>query len=308
VLELDFDDEGYAEPDRYLGMFEGMPETMYRRAPGMNKSGMDTFMRSPLHYLTMKKDPPPPTPQMFVGSALHTLVLEPERFDQEYIPDKFPGSKARAAEEWRAAQRLEGKKILSTASNGTIWDPSDWDMIHHMRDSVMAHPIASILLEGKREISVFWIDKKMEYHPEPPHLPCNHPGTGKLCKGRIDVYNDGHNALIDLKSGIDASFSGTQRAVHRYHYNIQDAIYSDGWRAAASKPADYFIFIFIEKLPPYGVGCYDLPPAWRQDGRLVYQRTLIRFAECHEKDDWPCYPTEVRTLDMPGYAKYHDIF
>ena len=54
------------EEKRLLGVYPGMPEKEYRHAPGMNKSGMDNFMRSPLHYLTMKKDPPPPTPQMFV--------------------------------------------------------------------------------------------------------------------------------------------------------------------------------------------------------------------------------------------------
>ena len=283
-------DEIVTEEKRLLGVYPGMPEKEYRQAPGMNKSSMDNFMRSPLHYLTMKRDPPPPTPQMFVGSAFHTLVLEPERFKTEYVPD--PGGQSKEMKEWRAKQYADGKTPISTKGGGDIWNASDWDMIHHMRDAVREHPIASILVQGQAEQSLFWVDKTVH----------------KLCKARIDVHNDSHNINVDLKSAADASYSGFQRAVHSYHYMIQDAFYTDGWQAATKAEKRIpFVFVVVEKQPPYGVACYTLEPEWQRVGREIYQRTLQLFKECKDTETWPCYPTEVRDLVMPGYGKYHNI-
>jgi len=303
VIDLtdELDDDAPVETEekkRYLGVYPGLPDSEYRRAPGVNKSGMDNFMRSPLYYITMKKSPPPPTPQMFIGTAFHTLVLEPDRFNDECVADEHAGSQSKEAKEWRMEMRAQDKIVINTRGGGDIWNPSDWDMIHHMRDAVMSHPVASILLQGDVEQSVFWVDRKSD----------SHPGTGKLCKARIDVHNTDHNVNVDLKSAANASYSEFQRAVHRYHYMIQDAFYSDGWRAAAGNDELIpFIFIAVEKLPPYGVACYSLDPEWQRVGREIYRRTLIRFKDCHEADEWPCYPVEVRDLIIPGYAKYHDI-
>lgn len=306
MLELDFDDVIEAPvpvvvepPKRYLGVYPNLPEKEYRRAPGMNKSGMDNFMRSPAHYITMKKNQPPPTPQMFIGTALHTLILEPERFELEFIPDEYRGSASKEAKLWRMEMQALGKTVINTAGSPTdIWNVSDWDMIHHMRDAVRAHPVANILLQGKTEQSLFWVDKK---HGD-------HEGTGKLCKARIDVHNEDHNVNCDLKSAADASYSGFQKAVHRYHYYIQDAFYSDGWKYANGLDKLIpFIFVVVEKEPPYGVGCYTIEKEWQRVGREIYQRTLVRFDNCKEADEWPCYPIEVRDLVMPGYGKYHDI-
>ena len=296
AIELDFKEPEVAEvkQDRLLGVYENMADHEYRYAPGINKSGMDNFMRSPLHYLTIKKDPPPPTPQMFVGSAFHALVLEPERFAVEYIQDQYRGSQSKEAIAWRLNMREEGKTVINTKGGNSIWAPSDWDMIHHMRDAVAAHPIASVLLQGKSELSIFWIDKKNGYHK----------GTGKLCKARIDVHNEEHNVILDLKSAADASYEGFRKAVNNYHYNIQAAFYSDGWEACG-KTAQAFIFVVVEKEPPYGVGCYVLDRAWLVDGRTTYQHTLMQFKDCMEANEWPCYPTEVRDLAMPAYAKRH---
>jgi exodeoxyribonuclease VIII len=259
---------------------------------------MDNFMRSPLHYITMKKNPPPPTPQMFVGSAFHALVLEPERFKVEYVPDQYRGSTAKEAKAWREAMREEGKTVINTMGGDDIWNASDWDMIHLMRDAVLNHPIASILLQGDggTEQSYFWIDKKQG----------DYAGTGKLCKARIDKYNSDHEVIIDLKSTVDASYSEFQGSVHRYGYSIQDSFYSDGWIACAM-PFKAFIFIACEKQPPYGVACYTLDREWRRVGKEIYQRTLQKFAVCMKSGEWPCYPAEVRDLVMPGYGKYHKI-
>ena len=181
---------------------------------------------------------------------------------------------------------------ISTRGGSDIWNSSDWDMIHYMRDAIMAHPIASILIQGQVEQSVFWVD----------------PRTHKLCKARIDVFNQDHSVLVDLKSAADASYSGFQSSVHKYHYMIQAAFYTDGWTIAADCKVDLpFLFVVAEKQPPYAVACYKLEPEWIRVGREIYRRTLERFAECKNTDTWPCYPEEVRDLSMPGYAKYFSI-
>lgn len=304
MLNLTFDDvieeekpkalPAVTEEKRWLGIYDDLPDQEYRDAPGANKSGLDDIHRSPLHYITKKRNPMPPTPAMFVGRAFHSLVLEPDKFDQEFMKD--PGfnkrTKAGREEYEQFMEENAGITLISTNSDPDkgIWGASDWDMIHRMRDSVMAHPIASILLQGIPERSIWWVD----------------PTTGKLCKGRVDVYNDAHSINVDLKSTADASYSGFAHSIHKFRYFVQDAFYTDGTRAVGEK-ADQFIFVCVEKEPPYAVACYALEKEWVRIGREVYQRDLEVYKQCHESGEWPCYHVGARDQVIPGYAKFHPI-
>lgn len=281
------------EQDRWLGIYDGLDDQEYRRAPGMNKSSLDLIAVSPLHYQTVKYNPKPPTPQMFFGSAFHCLVLEPEEFDKRYVLAPNINKRTKAGkEEWERFQADNiGKQIITNNDSGKgIWGVGDWDRLHLMRDSVLNHPFASILIEGIVERSIWWVD----------------PVTYKLCKSRIDVVNEAHSLNVDLKTTADASYSGFQRSVHSYRYHVQDAFYTDGSNIN-DMGMKGFVFVCVEKEPPYAVACYMIEREWRRVGRAIYQRNLETYKRCMENDEWPCFPEEVRDLIMPGFAKFHPI-
>jgi exodeoxyribonuclease VIII len=66
----------------------------YHHGPGISRSGLMEFKRSPYHYWYKHLNPDyiaePATPAQIFGNALHTYVLEPEKFDQQFfVAPKF---------------------------------------------------------------------------------------------------------------------------------------------------------------------------------------------------------------------------
>lgn len=275
------------------GIYHDVPNMRYHRGPGTSKSDLDRIARSPAHFKVQKDHPRPQTPAMLMGSALHKLVLEPETFPEEYAPDPFPGSQAKAAKEARAELKAQGMELIHTAPvNSAYWDRDDWRRIHDMRDALEDHPIASALLShGISEPSAYWIDKP----------------TGLLCKCRPDRLDaDAHQVCIDIKTTGDASYSQFARSVHRFRYNVSAAFYTDGL-IACDINIKHYVFIVVERDPPYGVNCFVLDDRATEHGRILYRRNLATVAECMDADEWPGYPKDIRALELPGYAYYEDI-
>ncbi|MEJ1422230.1 MAG: PD-(D/E)XK nuclease-like domain-containing protein [Candidatus Sedimenticola sp. (ex Thyasira tokunagai)] len=271
-----------------VGIFDDVTNEEYHRGIGISKSGLDLIDRSPLHFIDSKHHPRQSTPAMELGTAFHTIILEPDVFERDYVKDPFPGSTAKAAREAREELKAKGKTVIHTARDACYHGKDDWRTLHRMRDAVFAHPLASVLLDhgqGKAEQSVYWVDYS----------------TRKLCKCRPDFINDAHNIAIDLKSTEDASFSEFAKSCAKFRYHVQDPFYRDGLREAG-RPVSAFVFIAVEKRPPYGVGIYVLDDEAIRIGRIQYQNNLETYADCHKADEWPSYPEEVRTLSLPTWG------
>lgn len=71
------------------GIYFDLSNDDYHGGPGTNKGLLDVVARSPLHAKALldraNDDRPEPTPAMQLGTALHTLVLEPEVFAERYV-------------------------------------------------------------------------------------------------------------------------------------------------------------------------------------------------------------------------------
>lgn len=68
------------------GVYADLTNSAYHSGPGISKSGLDLIARSPLHYraaLDAANDSGPTLAQL-IGSAFHSLVLEPHLFVREY--------------------------------------------------------------------------------------------------------------------------------------------------------------------------------------------------------------------------------
>lgn len=289
---VDWQDDMRIEPP---AIYRGLPNGLYHRGPGISKSGLARLRRSPLHYRTEADNPRPETPAMQLGTAFHTIILEPDRFDAEFVPDPAPGQYTKAAKELREQLRAEGKTVIpaKTDPDKGIWGASDWDTLHRMRDAVMTHPIAGVLLDPDQcavELSAYWRDRE----------------TKELCKCRPDAINTVHNLAVDLKSTIDAAYGPFARSVVKYDYHMQDAFYRDGLREAGYS-VQTFVFVAVEKEPPYAIGTYTVQQSDRELGRQLYRGALRTFHECTEADEWPAYDTDVRDLILPAWARTHDI-
>lgn len=186
--------------------------------------------------------------------------------------------------------RLWSDVLLEWTENNPgriVLSPEQWDQLHEMAAAVHAHPAAGSLLTscpGEAEKSVYWIDAT----------------TGVLCRCRPDWWRD-DNVIVDLKTTEDASPEGFAKSMANYRYDVQAAYYLDGIQQATGKRPKAFVFIAVEKKPPYGVGVYVLDSDSLELGRAQYQHDLRVYAECERSGIWPGYGDKIQTISLPAW-------
>lgn len=276
----------------------GQSAADYRRAEGLNKSSIDKLLKCPAEYheLTLLPDVEP-TPAMRFGTALHSLVLEPERFSEE-VTVLTVSAASKAGKAMKKEAEESGQVCIST---------EDYEKAFRMRGHMIRHPrIRPLLphvecelskglasLPGKSEVSVYW---EQEFGGEPLQ-----------CKARIDrlcTLPDGSVIAVDVKTtsgGLDKD--GIAKHVATYGYHRQAAWYSQGLQANGMN-VQAFVFIFTSTQPPY----LCVPVTLDARAEMLGQEECKLAAEAYVKalatDTWPTYSDGVYELDIPEWA-YH---
>jgi PDDEXK-like domain of unknown function (DUF3799) len=313
-----------------------MPFEKYQGIPAANKHLLDALAISPLHCwawcINPERQPSKDTPAKVLGSAIHTSILEPERYEKEYVRepdleecrkvDKAFGSKLRilnTLDDYKEACKQLDLPVSGTKAKlknqllgagylpNEFWDElyptlvqgrkvlseADWRVTQAITNRIRKHIGASVLFEdGKAEQSLFWTD----------------PDTGVDCKGRVDWITTNNNEydtipiLVDLKSTLDASPEGFQRSISKYRYYVQAAMYIDGLTALGYEP-ETFIFAAWEKRSPYASALYYATPEMLALGRQEYKRLLKVYAECLSKDKWLGYSQAILPINLPDSFK-----
>ena len=262
-----------------------LPFPEYLAHPAISQSGIKTFMRSPAHYRHERDNPREDTDYFMAGRAVHALALEGrETFESGFIVAPQVDRRTRAGKAaWAEFQEQAGDRAVLTADQGR--------MVEAMGAALNGHEMAQAVITGggaATEVTGFAMTE-----------------DGALeRKARADVLRQ-DGIVADLKTTQDASPEGFRRAVARYGYHVQAAWYLDTFTQASGQEFDSFVFIAIEKEPPYGIGVYELAPSAIERGRELYRNALDRLAQCIEHNAWPSYAPEMMTLDIPAYA-YHD--
>lgn len=253
----------------YNGILADLDIEEYHKGPGLSRSALVDFKRSPLHYwhehINLKDVPSVPTKEMIFGNALHVKVLEPDTFWDRYY--SMPGF------DRRTKSGKESHEIFSRAAGDKIILHGDTELVlADMHGAILDHPVADKLIENAQyETSIYWTDTE----------------TGILCKCRPDIW--GHGYIADLKTTMDASHAAFNRDVWKYNYVLQCAMIREGVISATSEHINDFIFIVIEKELPHAIGIYQLSPEALQKGIDEFHELLHRFKECQDKDEWLGY-------------------
>lgn len=259
----------------------GLTNAEYHARPEVSKSGLDLVHRSPLHYWNRYLNPDrivePPTEAMTLGSALHTRVLEPHLFDDEYIvaPEGIDRRFKEGKLQWADFEaRAEGRTVLKG---------EDAARITAMADAVRKHKAASFLLTmpGKAEQSYFWTDVE----------------TGEKCKCRPDWHSADGRIIVDVKTTEDGRPGKFLRdSVLGYRYHVQAAFYMQGLPSA-----EVFLFVVVEKKPPFAVAVYSLPQKLIDRGLTEAHNDLSLIASCRVTNLWPSYSEEIEELSLPKW-------
>jgi hypothetical protein len=262
-----------------------MDNAHYHAHPAVSKSHLDLIARSPLHYWARYLDPnrvtPEPSPQMRLGTALHTHVLELSRWDQEIAvaPSDINRRTKEGKEQWAAFEADAKRKTVITAD--------DAEVVMAMGRSIMRHPGAAMLLglPGKAETTHMWTDATY----------------GLECKCRPDWLTDDGSIMVDLKTTRDASPRGFRQSIASFRYWVQAGWYMHGVQAATGKRPDQFIFICVESTAPYAVAVYAADAEMIERGHDQAMRDLAKLAVCKAADHWPSYSEQIETISLPGW-------
>jgi hypothetical protein len=312
------------------GLYTNIPEEQYHSDEAISSHGLNALARSPLHYWSYYKNPERPTPKetpaLKIGSAIHKAILEPDKFEKEYVQepqltdykgvlDKLEDYKERAkalglpvsGTKGALKYKIQSQESLQDAPGSVFWDDivgnivqgrislskAEYKACRGISYRVHKHPAASkIFSSGIPEASIFWTD----------------PDTGVSCRGRIDwiqLEPDTAEEIIyytvaDIKSTQNASPASFQRDVFKYGYHIQAAMYWDGMSALGYYPQS-FVFSAWEKKPPFATALYYMTEELLEAGRKEYKRLLKIYAECLKTDNWPGYSNSIEPLLLPDW-------
>lgn len=283
------------------GIYAGISNADYHGGAGISKSGLDLVARSPLHYwqayLNPDREPREETPAMRLGTAIHTAMLEPERFADEYVivpadaPRRPTSVQLNAKNPSDATlQAIAWWDSFDIAAQGkTIISADDYETCAAISRRLHAHPAAAVLLRQAGalfEASAYWED----------------PDTGVLCRCRPDVLLPNGAAVVDVKSTTDASADAFRRSVANYDYHVQAAFYLDGITRATGTAPGAFVFAAFETSAPHAVAFYNADATMLDIGRREYKRRLRRYAQCLASGTWPGYADTIQNLQLPPWV------
>lgn len=268
--------------DLLQGLVLGLSNKKYHSGPGISKSQLDDIAESPATYIWRKSAPvdEEKLKALDMGTALHCLLLEPEEFKDRFII--APEFNRRTS-----AGKDEEKEFLAYCAElgKTIISFEDDRKLQLMRESVFAHPDARWLLEqdGICEGSLYWTDSE----------------TDELCRCRPDKMIPKHHILCDVKKVDD--MGRFERHVEEFRYHVQDAMYSDGFFQIYGEIPD-FIFLAVSssiECGRYPVRVRPLELEWKESGRELYRRDLLKYHECRVNNDWH----DLIPLNRPAWAR-----
>lgn len=227
-----------------------------------------------------RRMPKPKKKEFMVGTASHTLLLEPEKFEAtvKLIPtDKLASNGARSGNKY--------KDFCAEHAGCILLKPDEFDAIRWMADEVFREAREVIEAAGVIETTIKWTDE----------------ASGLLCKCRPDKLCQ--RVIVDIKTGADVTPEGFAKSCGAFRYDVQGTHYRSGVEQEHGVTADV-LFVAIEKTPPYRVKIYELSPADMDTGWRDCQDALAEIKRRTDENDWrEAAVGAVIPITIPPYAR-----
>ena len=262
-----------------------LPFEDYLARPEFGSGAFKAINRSPkkFHWDYILKNEKEMSEDLDFGKIVHSALLEPEDFKTRFIVqpkfDKRTKEGKRAYQEWTD----------TLPPNAMVVSEERAQDLTGMIESIKRHKRASDLLcRGESEVSIFG--------------NCDDVPV----KGRLDFLVTDSDAskkptgiyIVDVKTTQDAAFRAFNASMLRYSYWIQAGLYSWLAERAFNLPV-IFVFLAVEKKPPYEVGLYVADETVIDCGREAVRRGIKTYKECKQTNIWPGICEDFKTLSMP---------
>lgn len=271
----------------FEGFVPDLDEVVYHAHSALSSTGARQLLQAPARFAHWMRNKPPHKKAYDVGSAVHAKVLG-TGWDVVEIPDRLLSGPNRAISSVAAKWWVE----MARASNAIPLKAHEIAEVDAMAESVLANAMARVMFEqeGDAELSVFSRDAET--------------GIEQRCRFDYLGTGSGRRFAVDLKTkhglATPVKFSKT---VAELGYHVQVGHYLDTL-AAAGGEVDQFVFVVVEKEPPYLTATYVLGREYLEMGYAGAAEARRRFAAGIESGDWPGYPQELQIAIPPNWAVY----
>ena len=263
------------------GVYPRIPSEDYHRWKALSSSMLKRIVRSPSHLRDYLDNPKPSTKDQIFHTAIHTAVLEPDRFVAEYV--KAPALDRRT-KEGKAAWAV----LMETYGASRVLDEDDYATCIAARAGLLEMPK---LMELLRLDDPALVDFELSFVWEE---------NGVLCKGRADLvnthYQDG--ALVDLKSTNDARPHKFQWQMRDNGDHVQGAFYSRGL-IANGIPIEACYLVAIEDSPPARARGYRIHAGLMEHAEIQVSAGVAAYKDCLATDKWPGYEDRIESIGAP---------
>jgi hypothetical protein len=294
------------------GWHEGRPMSDYLGDPAASASQLWKLHSStPAHLLEEIKAAPTSTDAKDLGSALHTRIFEPSKFDERYVvlgrcqgttkktgePCRCQGSVYRDGQSFCGNHDPYGKEIPMQEGLEVVTAQQKADTIA-MEASLRGDRGIRELLDaaGPREVIGVWQDRE----------------TGLWLRIRPDelILEDTntparwHWSVINLKStGKVARGEPFRRDFENMGHHFKAAFYRMGMRELWPVEPQNFFYPTVETYAPYATILHRLHEDWLDIAEDDVRYALRTLAECLETDHWPAYGGGIHDLNIPEWRR-----
>lgn len=218
-----------------------------------------------------------------IGSVFHSLILEPKRFDQEFVILTAELKEELYEEALELKSRAKGFSTALTTYKK--WLREQTRTVVDEKDLFTAQAMAERLMQDDDVVAAFAGFEPQDYEVS---VMFSWPLTREkyiTCKARLDLANEWN--IIDLKSSRISNAYEFAKSVKTYSYHRQMGFYRTAWTIARKAYVRECSFFAQEKEAPYCLGLHDMPDDWVDLGELAAVEILTGIAECIESDRWP---------------------
>jgi len=253
----------------------------------ISRSALMDFDKSAYTYWAKHLNPDRPkkdaTDAMILGSAFHTLILEPNKFGNIYavMPEKKLLRDVGREEYDLNESRINA--IKQNLAKNTIISLTDYNNLIAMKERLKSKDNAMSLIEDAPiENSFFWRDEH----------------SGLLLKARPDILHD--NMIVDLKTCSDASPRAFQAEMVKYGYHIQGAMIRDAVERLEGRRINKFINICVETKYPYNTAIYIIDEFALDEGHMKYKQLCVDLKNAKHDNVFSDYG--IQTISLPKWA------
>lgn len=251
----------------------------YHEIRALSNSSLSVLKRSPTEFhkrFITGEMKGVETDAMLLGSAVHMLALEPERFDFEYRIESGPinpqtgkpfGRDTKKFEAWLdEARKIDSRKVLVR---------EEFANSMAIAQAFQSHPTIAAIMASRAE-KLFESEYSMEYEI----------GDGKAdLKCKIDFVCPAERLIVDLKTTSDPSPYAWSWSAEDYGYHRQAAIYSDAMEAKYG--GDFrFLFGVVRSKEPYEAAVYELDAESINRGSEEYSSLIKEYIKRKAENDW----------------------